>query len=107
MAENTKQLIESETNLINVFDKDKDHFELLIESETNLRILYKDMDQFGDLLQKEAQAETECVFQNQKSVINHQTKGQKCLNLEHRKNREIAKSSFFWSIMTLCSIDQP
>jgi len=33
-----------------MFDKDNDHFELLIELGTNLRIWYKDMDQFNDLL---------------------------------------------------------
>jgi len=31
-------------------DKERDHFELLIESKTNLKIWYKDKDQFGDLL---------------------------------------------------------
>jgi hypothetical protein len=32
------------------FYKDNDYFKMLIESRTNLRITYKDMDQIGDLL---------------------------------------------------------
>jgi len=32
------------------FDKDMDYFEILIESKTNLRITYKDNDQFDNLL---------------------------------------------------------
>jgi len=33
-----------------MFNNGRDHFELLIESETNLRIWYKDKDQFDGLL---------------------------------------------------------
>ena len=32
------------------FDKDKEWFEILIELKTNLRVAYKDMDQFNGLL---------------------------------------------------------
>lgn len=33
-----------------MFDKERGHFELLIKSETNLKIWYKDNDQFDGLL---------------------------------------------------------
>jgi len=35
-----------------MFDIDRDYFELLIESGTNLKIWYKERDQFGGLLSK-------------------------------------------------------
>lgn len=42
----TRDLIEK------LVDKDRNQFEILIESKTNLRVTYKDKDQFDDLLNK-------------------------------------------------------
>lgn len=64
-TQNTKQLIESGP-IWETFDKDRDHFELLIESWTKLRIWYKDRDQLDGLLQKKIMDKNTSNFENNK-----------------------------------------
>jgi len=44
----------------NFFDKDNYWFKILIKSKTNLKMTYKDVDQFDDLLKKKGIVDELC-----------------------------------------------